>query len=321
MRKINKDFLNQSVFDTLNMGFTSEQDVDFSVLRESFSIAPLAVTYQAVEYIAPAFAAVTPQGVSNDSANMPWLDKIQYSDTVNLFGVAEFVPSDPLLGSQLHLINANAGQLDINVETAWDDYTGVGIQINIFDVGFDYVHADIAAHYLSGIDYDYSNNDFDPNATGSNNHGTAVMGIAGAVGNNGEGGVGVAFDASLVGYQGFALGASNSDDQILDAAGLGNGIGNTNGGGFGSDVVSVSGGYGSSVFVTNTDLDDGINALQTISEMGRAGLGTIYIKSSGNSRAAENSASREEGTAERFDSSEYSINVAALRLDGWVTDY
>lgn len=321
MRKINEDFLNQSIFDTLNLGFLSEQNVDFTVLREGFSLAPLAVTYPAVEYGAPVFSAVTPQASSNDSALMPWLGKVQYADPVNVFASAEFIPSDPLLGSQLHLINANAGQLDINVETAWDDYTGSGIQINIFDNGFDYVHADIAAHYLSGIDYDYTSNDFDPVATGSDNHGTAVMGIVGAVGNNGEGGVGVAFDASLVGYRGFALSASNSEDQILDAAGLGDGIGNTNGGGFGSDVISVSGGFGSNVFFPSSTMDDPVNALEVISEMGRSGLGTIYVKSSGNSRAAADSSSREEGTAERFDSTKFSINVAALRMDGWVTDY
>ena len=236
-------------------------------------------------------------------------------------GHSEFTPADPLFSQQWYLNNTTAGQFDINVLDAWDDYSGAGVQVTVFDVGYDYAHVDLAANYNAAIDYDYSSGDFDPIATGGDNHGTAVMGIIGAVQGNGEGVVGVAFGASLVGYRGFALGASDSDDQLLDAAGLGDGVGNTNGNANGTDVISVSGGYGSSVFFTSANLDDGIDALEFIAANGRGGLGTIYVKSSGNSRAAANSSAREEGTAERFDSTEFSINVAALRQDGWVTDY
>lgn len=94
---------------------------------------------------------------------------------------AEFAPADPLYSSQWHLSNSGAGLLDINVETAWDDYTGAGIQVTVFDNGFDYLHADLAGNYLTAIDYDYTSGDFDAAPTlSSDNHGTSVIGIVGA---------------------------------------------------------------------------------------------------------------------------------------------
>ena len=235
----------------------------------------------------------------------------------------EFIPADPLFSSQWHLHNTSAGQFDINVTEVWDDYTGNGVRVIVFDNGFDYLHVDLDDNYNTVIDYDYSSNDFTPlPASSGDNHGTAVMGLIGAEQNT-EGGVGVAYGVELVGYRGFALSASNADDQMLDAAGLGNGINNTNGNDLANagDIISVSGGFGSNVFLGSTNIANAVAALETISEQGRDGLGTLYIKSSGNSRAALNSSSREEGVGEMMDSSKYSVNVAAMRQDGWVTDF
>ncbi|WP_427452842.1 S8 family serine peptidase [Litorimonas sp. WD9-15] len=321
MRKLTDSFFEYSLFDILDSDLIPQSTFDMTDFRESFTATPAAIIYPVNSFASSIFNGFERGAFGNDSANMPWLNKIQNLDPEAAFVAAEYVPSDPQFNSQLNLINGTAGQLDINVELAWDDYSGAGVQINIFDNGFDYVHADLAPNYLSDIDYDYTNNDFDPIATGGNNHGTAVIGIVGAAADNGEGGVGIAFNSTLVGYQGFGIGAANSADQILDAAGLGDGIGNTNGNGSGSEIISVSAGYSSNVFLNFTSLDDGIAALETISAQGRDGLGTIYVKSSGNSRGGKGSTAREEGTAERFDSTEFSISVAALRLDGWVTDY
>jgi len=321
MRDNIDDLFNRFIFNNLDAEFISEPNVDFEASQDNFVITPFAITFIQPFYNGLFFQPFGLDPLTNDSAEMPWLGKIQNIEPDTVFAAAEYVPSDPNFGSQLFLINGNAGQLDINVETAWNDYTGEGVQVNVFDNGFDYTHADLAGNYLSGIDYDYTSGDFDPSPESGDNHGTAVIGIVGAVEGNNEGGVGIAFDASLVGYRGFGLGASGSDQQILDAAGLGDGVGNTNGDGSGSDIISVSAGYSANVFLNFTSLDEGIDALETISAQGRDGLGTIYVKSSGNSRAARDSSNREEGTAERFDSTEFSISVAALRLDGWVTDY
>ncbi|MEM9012535.1 MAG: S8 family serine peptidase [Pseudomonadota bacterium] len=231
----------------------------------------------------------------------------------------ELLPTlNPLFNSQWHLRNTTAGQFDINVVDVWDDYTGDGISVTVIDNGFDTTHEDFAGNYLFATDYDYQDGDFFPGPTGSQNHGTAVMGIIGAA-DNSVGGVGVAFDVDIRGYRGLAF--SVLEDQILDAAGEGDGVGNTNGNANGSDVVNMSFGLSEDVFNTNADLLAAVDALETGSENGRSGLGTIYVKSNGNSRDNAGSSLREEATAEAMDSTKYTINVAALRQDGWVTDF
>jgi Ca2+-binding RTX toxin-like protein len=105
------------------------------------------------------------------------------------------MPSDPLFANQWYLTNTN-------VIPVWADYTGAGVRIGIFEPGgdfevgpeiFDYRHPDLAANvdptFLASGD-----------AIGSfSNHATLVAGVVGAA-RNGEGGVGVAYDAKLSGY-------------------------------------------------------------------------------------------------------------------------
>ncbi|MCC1495027.1 S8 family serine peptidase, partial [Cognatishimia sp. F0-27] len=234
-----------------------------------------------------------------------------------------FIPTDPLFGQQLHLLNNNAGQLDLNVVDVWDDYSGDGVQVAVHEDGIDLLHPDLAAQLLTTIDYDYTNNDFDPSATlgdpSSGDHGVAVTGIIGAQQGNNLGGVGVAWGVEMVVYRGY--GAAGGEN-IYDSAGLGDGLptdggpGNTNGNDNGSDIINKSAGFGANVFIARTAQQE---ALAEIAEFGREGLGTLFVKSSGNSRAGANSSSREEGTAEAEDTVQHSINVAALRADGWVT--
>ncbi len=230
------------------------------------------------------------------------------------------IPNDPLFATQWHLQNTTMGQFDLNVVDVWDDYTGAGIRVAVFDDGFDLAHTDLDGNVDTVNDFDYIDNDFDPTAGPSDNQGTAVMGIIGAEEGNSLGGVGVAWDAGLVGYRGYAMDGVNAAAQILDAAGLGDGIGNTNGNANGADVINVSSSFGDNVFFTSADNTAALNALETISANGRGGLGTLYVKASGDARADAGSSTRGEGTAEALDSSNHSISVGAVRQDGWVTD-
>src|SRR5687768_14505919 len=118
-----------------------------------------------------------------------------------------YAPSDSLFGKSWHL--KNTGQtggkvgIDINVTAAWDDYTGEGIKVGVYDDGIDYNHADLDGNYdaslhvvsAAGKVYDAL-----PNALGvdGDTHGTSVAGLIAAE-NNGTGAVGVAFDATLTG--------------------------------------------------------------------------------------------------------------------------
>ena len=112
-------------------------------------------------------------------------------------------PNDTEFASQWHL--ENTGQTngavgeDVNVTSTWDDYTGTGVVISVVDDGLDHEHSDISPHYSSLFSYDWCDDDGDPSPTGWNGHGTAVAGVAAAVGDNSLDVTGVAFDATIAG--------------------------------------------------------------------------------------------------------------------------
>ena len=106
-----------------------------------------------------------------------------------------------------------------NIDDVWTDYnTGDGTQvIAIIDTGVDYTHPDLEANIwintaeqngVEGFDddgngyiddirgWDFINNDNAP--LDDNMHGTHVAGIAGAVGNNGLGISGAAWNVKLM---------------------------------------------------------------------------------------------------------------------------
>ena len=74
---------------------------------------------------------------------------------------------------------------------------GLAFLIRVVDDGMDTTHEDLQATYDSTTSYDYCDNDPDPNPVqASDNHGTAVSGVAAGVGKNGVGIAGVAWGAS-----------------------------------------------------------------------------------------------------------------------------
>lgn len=157
------------------------------------------------------------------------LDKVKKSDIVHqaqfnhYIGIRETEPDDPEFPLQWHL--KNTGQLggvpgaDIDATDAWDITTGgltsLGdtVIIAIIDDGFNLGHDDLEfwENYheipMNGIDDD--NNGFIDDYRGwnaytstgtisSNDHGTHVTGIAGAIGNNGIGVSGINWNAMIL---------------------------------------------------------------------------------------------------------------------------
>jgi len=133
------------------------------------------------------------------------------------------IPNDPMFSQQWGLNNTgqtNGGLVvdkDINAPEAWDVTTGdSNVVIAVIDSGVDYNHEDLAANIYrntvectpNGIDDDGNgyiddcvgidavNHDSDP--MDDNGHGTHVSGIIGAVGNNGIGISGVAWNVKLL---------------------------------------------------------------------------------------------------------------------------
>lgn len=131
----------------------------------------------------------------------------------------EAVPNDPSYASEWGLENSGAGGLldaDIDASQAWDYGTSTSVVVAVIDSGIDYNHIDLAANIWNnsrevagnGVDDDgngyvddirgwnfvaHNNNPMDDNG-----HGTHVAGTIGAVGNNGVGVSGVAWQARLM---------------------------------------------------------------------------------------------------------------------------
>ena len=131
------------------------------------------------------------------------------------------VPNDPSFGSEwgLHNSGQSGGLVDADMDApeAWNVSTGTGMSIvAVLDSGIDYNHPDLASNIWTnsgeiagnGIDddgngylddirgWDFVNNDNNP--MDDNSHGTHVAGTIGAVGNNGIGVAGVAWNVQLM---------------------------------------------------------------------------------------------------------------------------
>ena len=137
---------------------------------------------------------------------------------------------DPLYSSQTNITSTN-------IDDVWDQYTtGDGSQvIAILDTGVDYTHPDLEGNIwineteLNGVEgYDDDGNGYIDDIRGwdfinldnapldDNMHGTHVAGIAGAVGNNGIGIAGAAWNVKLMPIKVFQASGSGSSITISE---------------------------------------------------------------------------------------------------------
>lgn len=221
------------------------------------------------------------QWASLQSASRSGTDAPQYTTFA--------LPSDPLFTDQWHLLNTGqevgnpdfqsifgvAGQ-DINVVPAWNlGYTGEGVLVAVNDTGVQGVHPDLKNNIHPTLRYNAitGTNNASPNLTDPGApHGTAVAGLIGATANNGIGGSGVAFGATLVPV--LLIGFGTTDASIARAFNFAtqNDIDITNNSwGPGADRVAFA--------MTPAE----IQALRDSIIFGRDGLGVVHVFSSGNS--------------------------------------
>jgi len=225
----------------------------------------------------------------------PIIEKQQY---------LRYEPNDPDFDEQWHLNNTGqtggvSGE-DANVSGAWEKYDGTGVVISVIDDGLDHNHSDIMPHYTPTFSYDWCNDDPDPSPSSWNGHGTAVAGVAAAVGNNSIDVAGAAFGATIAGSTLIACGTSDS----LEADALS----------FYQDDIDI---------YTNSwgPYDDGnrvegpgpltIAAIEDSVFNGRSGLGNIYTWAAGNGLTA-NDNSNYDGYA----NSRFTIAVTAINHNG-----
>lgn len=142
--------------------------------------------------------------------------QVEYAEPNFLRRRSAVIPNDPMFASQWGLRNTGQANFvldgpagiaggDINAVNAWDadgnglaDRTGRGnVIIAIIDDAFDTDHEDLAANMVAG--YDFVDDDNNPRPTdNTESHGTAVAGAAAAVGNNGRGIAGAAWNERIM---------------------------------------------------------------------------------------------------------------------------
>ncbi|MDQ4086550.1 MAG: S8 family serine peptidase [Pseudomonadota bacterium] len=214
---------------------------------------------------------------------------------------------------------SNTGQtggtagIDLNVTRVWDDYTGAGVAVGVYDDGLDYAHGDLDDNYdatrhllIGGVTYDARPANTGSYTRGGDTHGTAVAGLIAAE-NDGSGSVGVAFAVKLTGV---AVLASSGAPDMVEAMKQQHLF----------DVVNHSWGF-TTPFAANVLSADAFwqglfGGISGAAANGRGGLGTIIVQAAGNSR--------QEGfetSYDNFTNSRFVIAVGAVDHKGQVTNY
>ncbi|SDG10717.1 S8 family serine peptidase [Thalassobaculum litoreum] len=213
------------------------------------------------------------------------------------------IPSDPLFGDQWYLHNTGqsggtVGQ-DIRVLGAWPDYTGEGIRIAVIDDGVRYTHPDLSGTYDAENDHNIVTGEGDATPIAdAYSHGTQVSGFSAAAA-NGTGLVGVAYGATFTGIR-----ISDADGELVNAAPAFH---------LASDADVTNNSYGNEIFYEEPG---SLDAIADTATTGRAGLGTVHVFASGNSRI--------QGTLSTHgpeQNSPYQITVAATDADGQIATF
>lgn len=225
---------------------------------------------------------------------------------------ASSLPQEPLLSKQWYLFPRSG----IDVLSVWPEFTGQGIRVAVFDQGIDPTQVDLA-HALdpSGSrDTATGARSSGSPVLASDNHGTAVAGLI-AGHRNGQGLVGVAYDATLISLYS-PLDGSSTVGSIVNAFLEARSV----------DVLNNSWGYAPTYFTTapwafydNFLKGEFTAAGLTLAELartGRNGLGTIVVQAAGNSFALG-----DDTNLHNFQNNRHVITVGATDYQGRSTPY
>jgi Ca2+-binding RTX toxin-like protein len=217
-------------------------------------------------------------------------------------------PTDPRYAAQWHF-----GLLG-NIERVWDEYTGAGVTVGVFDNGIQYTHPDLNDNYNPALHFTHEGIVYDPmpiTLTGpyQDAHGTSVAGIIAGEAKNGIGGAGVAWTARITGVNLLSDPRLGTDDMIpvvlRHAAAF--------------DIMSNSWAYNPYYedFQNLADPDayqhSLIDAFSDVAAQGRDGLGTIIVQAAGNEAL--------NASGDGLNNSRHIVSVAALYSNGSIADY
>ncbi len=206
-----------------------------------------------------------------------------------------------------------------DIETVWNEYTGNGVNIGIYDNGIQFTHSDLDDNYNSALEV-VDNNGIPirptPNLINNDAQGTAVAGIIAAE-KNGDGTVGIAFGSSITGvnildpasygylYSKTPAGQSAFVDVISQASSF--------------DIMSNSWSKAASFDLSQSQAAVGsidYLYLQQIEQniiAGRTGLGTVVVQAAGDDGTDANGSS--------INASRFTISVAATDSNGFATEF
>lgn len=250
-------------------------------------------------------------------------------------------PNDPFFASSWHLHNTGENSrtgvdgafvpgglagMDANVLPAWGEFggagwRGAGVRISIIDDGLENAHPDLQGDTETDRDWtplvlgNTTPGDASPELT-TDNHGTAVAGIAAARGNNGIGVSGAAPEAQLVGLRllGGALdgrGVTLNDEDEAEAF-----FYLAHSGAATIDIKNNSWGPLDQNYLLDGPGPFASEALRWATTHGRGGLGTIFVFAAGNGRFVG-----EDANMNGYANAPQGIAVAALTDDGSVAPY
>ncbi|MEZ6127158.1 MAG: S8 family peptidase [Planctomycetaceae bacterium] len=249
---------------------------------------------------------LTLQEAADAFSALPDFDYLHPNILVQL--VPEAALNDTLYGTLWNWNNTGQGGgvagIDVNIEPAWDDYSGLGVTIGIVDEGIETGHEDLVDNVNTTIDFDWNGQDNDPNPVGTGeNHGTSVAGVAAARGNNNLGVAGAAYEAEIVGLR--LIAGPVSDQDIAEALS------------HRTDIIDI---YNNSWTPGARDALSQMGpqtaaAIRDSAINGRGGLGTIGVYSAGNGGINSNN------NYSLYNNSRYTISVAALGNDGVRASY
>lgn len=237
---------------------------------------------------------------------------------------------DPLLSQLWHLNNtgqfafassAGTAGADINLDDLYElGFTGKGIVVAVSDSNIDMDHEDLVKNANVSLSRNYLNSSASDwpgskpiSSTNTSSHGTSVMGIIGAVAENGLGAKGVAPEVTLAGFN-FIDSNQSLSREIDQAKGP-------------IDVFNYS--YGiSSCTVASVDSTYVAQLKYGVTSQ-RDGKGSIYVKAAGNEYTGNlsdcspvyNSTYLGNANLDQVNAYPYSILVAALSADGILTEY
>jgi subtilisin-like proprotein convertase family protein len=221
--------------------------------------------------------------------------------------------NDPLFASEWYLVNTGqrggTSRLDINVLSAWDTYTGKGVVIAVNDDGMDLTHPALASNLLTTLTYDGVRGTVGQGfVDASSSHGTVVGSIVGMAGNDGVGGVGVAYEAKIVPGLAVAAGVNTANVFLANlAAGAGVSVNS-----WGQDPAFAEN------FGASGSPEDAAWAAALARAAGEArnGLGMVIEVSGGNERG-----NKADTALSNFTGSKLTIAVGAVTETGAPTDY